>query len=218
MHADDVRCVQSLGFEFVKLIFNPVVFKVGDGLDTTHLWYFDQLVNYGVAENLPVVICIHPEWKYKEQVLGSQEAFASFTGFLRALSRHIADRWSCDQVALQLMTEPPPADPKPDAWNYWGTLQRRLWQVVRAEMPRHTLILSGDMGGSIEGLQHATPVDDDNVLYSFTFYEPNLFAWQGDSGSPLMHGIRGVPFPSGPATLAELPKILEACRKSFGPR
>jgi endoglucanase len=197
-----------MGFEFVKLIFNPVVFKRGDGLDDPHMSYFDQIVNYGVAEKLPVVVCIHPEWKYKEQVLGNAQEFASFLSFMKALSGHIASRWSCDQVAFQLMTEPPPASTNRTDWNYWGTLQQRLWRTVRAELPRHTLILSGDMGGSIEGLEHATPVEDENVLYTFTFYEPNLFAWQGDAGSPLMHCLKGIPFPSGPETLARLPTIL----------
>ena len=84
--ADDVRVVRTLGFEFVKLIFNPVVFKSGDGLDTSHMAYFDQIVNYGVAEKLPVVVCIHPEWKYKEQVLGNPAEFASFLSFMKALS------------------------------------------------------------------------------------------------------------------------------------
>ena len=206
--ADDVRVVRTLGFEFVKLIFNPVVFKSGDGLDTSHMAYFDQIVNYGVAEKLPVVVCIHPEWKYKEQVLGNPAEFASFLGFMKALSGHIAARWTCSQVALQLMTEPPPASTNSSDWNYWGTLQQRLWQTARAELPAHTLILSGDMGGSIEGLEHATPVDDDNVLYGFTFYEPNLFAWQGDGGSALMHCLKGIPFPSGPEALTKLPGIL----------
>ena len=210
VHADDVRLVKSLGFDFVKLVFNPVVFKSGDGLDASHLGYFDEIVGYAAAEKLPVVVCIHPEWKYKEAVLGDPNEFASFLGFMKALSRHLADRWTCDQLVLQLMTEPPPAGKNPDDWNYWDKLQRRLWQTVRAEMPNHTLILSGDMGGSIEGMQHATPVDDENVLYGFTFYEPNLFAWQGDSGSRLMHCLKGIPFPSGPETLTALPAILGA--------
>jgi endoglucanase len=208
VHADDVHLVRTMGFDFVKLIFNPVVFKCGDGLDTPHMSYFDQVVNYGVAEKLPVVVCIHPEWKYKEQVIGKPDEFASFLGFMKALSGRIASRWSCDQVALQLMTEPPPASTNRNDWNYWGTLQRRLWQTVRAELPKHTLILSGDMGGSIEGLEHAAAVEDENVLYTFTFYEPTLFAWQGDAGSPLMHCLKGIPFPSGPDTLAKLPTIL----------
>ena len=208
VRAGDVRVIKSLGFDFVKLVINPVVFKLGDRLNESRLWYFDQIVNYGVSEKLPVVICIHPEWKYKEQVLGQRNEFESFASFLKALSRHISGRWSESQVALQLMTEPPPASPKPDDWNYWGNLQARLWRTVRDEMPRHTLILSGDMGGSIEGLEHVVLVNDANVLYSFTFYEPNLFAWQGDSGSTLMHCLKNIPFPSGPETLAELPKIL----------
>jgi hypothetical protein len=215
VHADDVHLVKSMGFEFVKLIFNPVVFKTGDRLDESHMVYFDQIVGYGAAEKMPVVICIHPEWKYKEAVLGDPNEFASFVGFMRSLSRHIADRWTCDQVALQLMTEPPPASVNPGDWNYWDRLQRRLWRTVRDEMPKHTLILSGDMGGSIEGLQHATPVDDANVMYAFTFYEPNLFAWQGDAGNPIMHCLKGIPFPSGPETLAELPKILGGVPQPF---
>jgi hypothetical protein len=208
VHADDVRLVRSMGFEFVKLIFNPVVFKREDGLDEPHMSYFDQIVNYGVSEKLPVVVCIHPEWKYKEQVIGNVQEFVSFLGFMKALSARIASRWTCSQVALQLMTEPPPASTNRNDWNYWGTLQQRLWRMVRTELPKHTLILSGDMGGSIEGLEHATPVADENVLYTFTFYEPNLFAWQGDAGSPLMHCLKGIPFPSGPGTLAKLPQIL----------
>jgi endoglucanase len=208
VHADDVQLIRSMGFGFVKLIFNPVVFKVGDGLDTSRMRYFDQIVNFGVGEKLPVVVCIHPEWKYKEQVIRNPDEFSSFVGFMKALSGHIAPRWTCDQVAVQLMTEPPPASTNRSDWNYWGTLQRRLWLTVRAELPKHTLILSGDMGGSIEGLEHATPVEDENVMYTFTFYEPNLFAWQGDAGSPLMRCLKGIPFPSGPETLTKLPTIL----------
>jgi endoglucanase len=128
--------------------------------------------------------------------------------FMKALSRYIASRWTCDQLALQLMTEPPPASPNPDAWNYWDKLQRRLWQTVRTGMPKHTLILSGDMGGAIEGFQHMTPVDDENVMYTFTFYEPVLFTCQGDPGDPLRRELKNIPYPSGPETMAQLPKIL----------
>jgi hypothetical protein len=212
VHADDLRLIKSMGFEFVKLIFNPVVFKSGDGLEASNLGYFDLIVNYAVAEKLPVVVCIHPEWKYKEAVLGNPDEFSSFAGFMKALSGHIARRWTCDELAMQLMTEPPPASPNPNDWNYWGKLQQRLWRIVRAEMPKHTLILSGDMGGSIEGLDHATPVADENVMYTFTFYEPNLFAWQGDQsgpGGPWVPYLKNIPYPSGPEILAKLPNILQ---------
>ena len=146
VHADDVRVVRSLDFDFVKMVFNPVVFKSGDGLDASHMGYFDEIVNYGVAEKLPVVICIHPEWKYKEQVLGNQDEFAGFAAFVKSLCKHIAEKWTSEQVALQLMTEPPPSSTNPDAWNYWGTLQQRLWRIARQELPKHTLIFKRRYG------------------------------------------------------------------------
>ena len=46
-------------------------------------------------------------------------------------------------------------------------------------MPGHTLILAGDQVGKIEGLITTEPVDDENVMYSFTFYDPFLFTLQG---------------------------------------
>lgn len=207
-HAEDVRVIKALGFDFVKLVINPAVFRAEDGLDASRTWYLDQIVGYAVAEQLPVVVCVHPECKYKEAMVSDPEAFAHYLVFMEALARYLAERWTPQQLAFELMTEPPPVSPDPNAWNYWDKLQGRLWATVRGVMPGHTLILSGDMVASIEGLEHTTPVDDANVLYCFTTYEPYLFNCQGDPGCPIMHSLQGIPFPSGPETLAELPKIL----------
>lgn len=210
VHAEDVRTIKRLGFDFVKLIVNPAVLQAADGsLDTTRTWYFERIIGYGVSEKLPVVLCVHPEWPAKEKALADPAKFAEFLRWERELAHWIAGHWDEKTLALQLMTEPPPSSTDPAAWNYWGTLQTRLWEAARQELPRHTLILSGDMGGSIEGLEHVKLVNDENVLYSFTFYEPNLFAWQGDTGSRLMQCLKGIPWPSGPETLEALPRILE---------
>jgi len=165
---DDVRLIKSMGFEFVKLLLNPAVLKSGGSLDAASMVYFDKVIDMAAAEGLPVVACIHPEDDFKRRVLGSAGEFEAFAGFMTALASHLAERWSPTQVALQLMTEPYGSSPDPADWNYWDRLQQRLWTSVRARMPRHTLILSGDRIGSIEGLDDIHPVDDENVLYSFT--------------------------------------------------
>ena len=49
-------------------------------------------------------------------------------------------------------------------------------------------------------------------MYTFTFYEPNLFAWQGDQsgpGGPWVPYLKNIPYPSGPEILAQLPNILK---------
>lgn len=209
--ADDIRLIKSLGFEFVKLVINPEVFKRQGGLDDRHLWYFDRIVNLVVAERLPVVVCIHPEDKFKRTITSNAEEFSQFERFMVALGKHMKRNWTPEQLALQLMTEPYGSSPHPEEWNYWDKLQKRLWKVVRGEMPGHTLILSGDMAGAVDGLAHITPVNDDNVLYTFTFYEPNIFTWQGAPwapGGPWMPYLKNLSYPSGPEVLKALPGIL----------
>lgn len=213
---DDVRLIKSMGFGFVKVLVNPAVFQSDAGLDASRVAYLDEVVAYAVAERLPIVVCVHPEADYKVAALGDLAAFERFLGFVRGLARHMAQRWSARYVALQLMTEPSGSSADPNAWNWWDALQQRLWRAVRAEAPRHLLILSGDCMGAVEGLDHITPVPDSRVLYSFTFYEPALFTQQG---GPWLGGsmpyIKGLPYPSGPETTAVLPGLLAAAPEAW---
>ncbi len=208
---DDFRLIKSMGFGFVKLLLNPAVLKSGGTLEASSMVYFDQVIDLAAAEGLPVVACIHPEDDFKRRVLGSAGEFEAFVGFMAALAHHLAERWSPNQAALQLMTEPYGSSLNPSDWNYWDRLQQRLWKSVRAAMPRHTLILSGDRIGSIEGLDDIHPVADENVLYSFTFYEPHLFSWQGGTWRlGVIPVMKYLPYPSSLVTSAERTRLLAA--------
>ncbi len=222
VYRDDIRLIKSMGFGFVKFLVNPAVLQAGSGLDASRVGYFDHLVNLAADEGLPTVVCIHPEDDFKRSVLGNADQFERFFGFMQALSRHMAGRWGPRQVALQLMTEPYGGSPNPADWNHWNRLQQRLWKAVRNEMAGHTLILSGDLIGSIEGLYNLQPVDDGNVLYCFTFYEPHLFTFQGGQWqSGVFPHLRGLPYPSKSTVLADhsrylgpVPEGLRAAAKS----
>ena len=206
---DDLRLIKSMGFEFVKLLVNPAIVKAGDRLDAASFDYFDGILDFAAMEKLPAVVCVHPEDDFKRRVLGNAGEFEQFSGFMASLGRHLAKRWTPRQVALQLMTEPYGTSPNPADWNHWNRLQHRLWKAVRSAMPGHTLILSGDMTGALEGLDNIEPVDDEHVLYSFTFYEPHLFTWQGGTWrAGVIPRLKNLPYPSGAATLTELPRLL----------
>ena len=127
-----------------------------------------------------------------------------FLVFLQEVSEFLAEHWPPEQLALQLMTEPV-TDTIP-----WNELQPQMWQVARRAMPGHTLILAGDQVGKIEGLMTTQPVDDANVLYSFTFYDPFLFTLQGAAWlTPAWWSQLGpVPYPSSPEIMAaQLPSL-----------
>ena len=173
---EDIRLIKSMGFEFVKLIVNPEPLLSDKGLSDATRWYLREIVQLVVDEGLPVVVCIHPEWKFKESILSDADWFSRFVRFLEETGRFLAASWGPKQLALQLMTEP-----GGNALD-WNELQPRMWQAARRAMPEHTLILAGDQVGKIEGLVTTKPVNDDNVMYSFTFYDPFVLTLQGVSG------------------------------------
>jgi hypothetical protein len=189
---DDIRLIRSMGFEFVKLIVNPEPLMDAGRLGEKGRAYLKELVPLVVDEGLPVVVCIHPEWKFKETILSRADEFARFLGFLEDLTGFLSSGWGPKQFD-------------------WNELQARMWSTARRAMPGHTLILAGDQVGKIEGLIATRPVDDENVLYSFTFYDPLLLTLQGAEWlEPAWWSrLSGVPYPSNPEIAREaMPSML----------
>ncbi len=196
--AADIQLIKSMGFEFVKLIVNPEPLMLNGRLNPATQGYLEEIVGLVAHEGLPVVVCIHPEWEFKKSILSNEQEFAKFLAFLEDTARLLATHWGPKQLALQLMTEPG-ANALP-----WNELQPRLWQAARRAMPGHTLILAGDQVGTIDGLVSTKPVNDANVLYSFTFYDPFVLTLQGGEWltPKLWAFLGGIPYPSSPEIIA----------------
>ncbi|MDG0813957.1 glycoside hydrolase family 5 protein [Cohnella rhizosphaerae] len=193
-----MRIIKRLGADHVKVLFTPSSLMAGDALDRSKLWYVEEIVGMAVGENLPCLVCIHPEAPFKQDYLASSERFETVLAFYRELSAWLAERWEEREIAFQIMTEP--------FANYtdWNDMHPKLWQVVRAEMTRHTLVLSGDRVGSLAGMLAMNPVDDDNVYYGYTSYDPFAFTLQSWNaffgGTPAeLDRVGRVPYPASPA-------------------
>ncbi len=210
VRAGDVRLIRSMGFDFIKLIVNPAVLQ--NGRQAANLAWVQQIVDTVVQGGLVAVVCLHPERPFKEALFGDPERFREYLGFQEAFGRFLAEHWTAEQVAFELMTEPFGTSQKPADWNHWNALQPRLWEAARRALPKHTLILSGDQVGHLRGAINVQPVDDANVMYSFTTYDPVCFTHQK---APWLEAwwpcLGGVPYPSSPeAVQVALPAILAA--------
>ena len=215
----DIRLIKSMGFDFVKLIVNPAPHKDGDNIVNMH--YIDTIVNRVLSEGIKVVVCIHPERDFKNTVFGDKSEFRSLCLWYESFARYLAARWPRTELVFQLMTEPFGTSPDSNEWNCWNKLQPEMWQAVRRGMPEHTLILSGDRIGRIEGLITVEPVKDENVMYAFSHYEPFIFTLQGDIWSAAEFGdfmpfVQHIPYPSSPEIVAAaLPDILSKVPLDF---
>jgi hypothetical protein len=166
----------------------------------------DRVVHGGLV----AVVCLHPERPFKEALFGDRERFGEYLGFQETFGRYVAEHWTAEQVAFELMTEPFGTSQNPSDWNHWNALQHRLWEAARRALPGHTLILSGDQVGHLRGVINVQPVHDANVMYSFTTYDPICFTHQK---APWMEVwwpcLEGVPYPSSPEAIrGALPEIL----------
>lgn len=203
---EDIQAIESMGFGFVKLIVNPEPLKSGSQLNRSGGRYLGKIVDLVVNEGLPAVVCIHPEWEFKKTILSDPDEFARFLGFLEDMGQFLAAGWRPDDIVLQLMTEPGANDLD------WNVLQPRMWQIAWRAMPEHALILAGDQVGKIEGLLRTRPVNDENVIYSFTFYDPFVLTLQGGEWmTPKWWSHLGsVPYPSSLEMVADrMPAILD---------
>jgi endoglucanase len=78
----------------------------------------------------------------------------------------------------------------------WAVLQHLVLGNIRRALPHATVVLTGQDWGSVNGLMALTPEADDNVLYSFHFYDPaeltSLAAYRHDIDHA---ALRRLPFP-----------------------
>ena len=209
----DIKLIKSMGFDHVKIIVNPEPHKSGDGIKLSSMSYLDEIVGMVINEGLTVVVCIHPMSTFKIKVLSDPKEFSDMLGFYEKFTAYLTAKWSPKQLVFQLMTEP--------HGNIldWNILQPQMWAAVRRGMPKHTLILSGDQLAIIDGLLQTKPVDDDNVIYCFGFYEPFAFTFQGGVWwGKWFPKLADVPYPSSPEIIeAALPDILSKIPKEMQP-
>lgn len=205
MHIEpaEIALIKTMGFGFVKLISNPAIHK--QGASAINMAHIEKMIRLVTDQGLPVVLTIHPEPDFKHSVFGTQEQFDLLLKWYESFARILSAIAPPDRLAFQLMTEPFGDNTSPYAWNYWNKLQPALWKAVRRGMPKHTMILSGSAVGRIEGLAMTEPVDDENVVYTFSHYEPFLFTMQGaywpGFANTYFNFVRNVPYPSDPALI-----------------
>ncbi len=90
----------------------------------------------------------------------------------------------------------------------WGQIQQSAIDAIRAEDSKHTIVVGGAGWNSFNNLSKLPHYTDNNLLYTFHFYDPFLFTHQGASWTDL-EAIGGIPFPYNLQEMPVFPKELE---------
>ncbi len=195
----DFALIKSLGFDHVRLSIDPeplIADKKLGTLRAERLGWLDTSVQQILAGGLNVILDIHPEQNWKDEVAKGDDGPQQFYAFWSAFAGHYAAT-DPNRVFFEVMNEPNVSD-----WYRWQGIQAGAVERIRQVAPRHTLIATAASWGALDALLELEPVRDENVLYTFHYYSPFWFTHQGASwGSQEWVTLRGVPYPSTPENI-----------------
>lgn len=201
--AADIALMARLGFDNVRLCVDPAPLEqppLGpDVLNADFLSRLDRAVDTMLADGLAVQFNLLPKEDYKKQLTDSDEAVDRMANLWQRLAAHYATR-DPEHIFFEIMNEP-------DVYNSrrWNKIQAQLVAAIRESAPLSTIIATGPNYSSVVDLRTIHPVDDGNVIYTFHFYEPPIFTFQGANWSkPIYRYMHGIPYPSGSYPVAQI--------------
>jgi hypothetical protein len=194
------NAIKSVGFDFVRLAVDPGPMLAASSDDVLRglVAEITAAVADLNASGLKVIVDIHANishpvvgWTNADLVDGPNgPKFQRLVRIEQRLAAALRETRPTD-VAFELFNEPP-------FWSRgavsWSVQQKVLFGAVRAELPNHSIVVTGPEYSSIRGLESLEPLDyDANTIYTFHFYEPFQFALQ--SSSTFYRNIHRLTFP-----------------------
>ena len=160
-------------------------------LNQEYLKYLDTALDVILAQNLAVIVDIHPSDEFKIRLNKEDRHVEAFAKFWTSLAKHLSTR-DPERVFLEVINEPMVEDPY-----RWYGIQAKLIAAIRSGAPEHTIIASGHRWSGLYELLSLQAYADPNIIYNFHFYEPFTFTHQGATwaGNNLPY-FQKVPYPA----------------------
>lgn len=193
--------MHQLGFKTVRL---PVSFDHWAShqppyqiVKTKYFAAIDSILQWAKLYDLNVIIDDH------HGSLDNKDSVMKMLPRLKAIWQQVATRYKNtdpNKVFFELYNEPHNMSDE-----QWKTCTLQLIKTVRNIAPKHTIITGGESWNSISGLQKLGKLPDDNIIYTFHFYDPFLFTHQGATwaGADATSNT-GIPFPYNASAMPAL--------------
>jgi hypothetical protein len=215
--------LHAQGFDFVRLNVDPSPFFWIDAEQNRLLDGVIRATRRLQAAGFTVIVDLHlvPDqddrpnglhWVLGTGDVGAPLGFGVYTGLVSRFAARLASL-PADRTLLELLNEPD------QDWfstflsgDKWPDQLKALLKSARQAAPELKLVLSGGLGGSIDGLLRLDAgaiTSDANVIWSFHYYEPYEIS---HSGLPwernAAHFLTGLPYPASRLDKAMLARLV----------
>lgn len=182
----DLKLLKQLGFKSIRLPVAFAHFQNDDNSMQKILGHIDETLGLCRLYGFKLIICYHSGNLNDDNYLAETQKVMSLWTMLA--EKYI--RENPDNLFFEIYNEPPHMDP--EKWNYAAY---NIVKTIRQIDKNRTLIVGASNYNSIYELSRTVPMADDNVIYTYHFYEPFFFTHQGAEWIGDQVSTTGVPFP-----------------------
>lgn len=199
----DFEQIKSLGCDVIRLPIN--LHSMTDGapdylLDPLFLEFLDQAVDWAEELEIHLILDNHT---FDVSANTDPEIGIVLEKVWSQMAVHFKERSSF--LYYEILNEPHGID---DA--LWNDIQQGVVQKIREIDATHTIVIGPASWNSFHNLSAMPLYEDDNLIYTFHFYDPFVFTHQGASWvEPSMAPLAGVPFPYEQESMPAFPPELQ---------
>jgi endoglucanase len=184
--------IAKAGFKTVRL---PICFSAWMELKRPYNWdnpkaleMADNFVKWSLANNLNVIIDLH-HLEFDRSIPEAENAERIVNLWVRIAERY--KHLDPEKVFFELRNEP--REITAEGWRWQA---EQLIKYVREIAPKHTLIVGFEDWNSRAAMIRSKPFADENIIYTFHYYDPFIFTHQGATwAGEGLPDVKNVPFP-----------------------
>jgi endoglucanase len=183
---NDFKLLKSLGFNSVRL---PVAFKYYSAKHipiVNVLKCIDRVLGYCKQNGLKLVIDYHYGKLNDSNHIAETQVIINIWNVLA--KRYLKE--PANQLFFEIYNEPPPMNPQ-----IWKDAAYNIVNAIRKTDKKRTLLVGASNYNSIYELSRMVRLPDENIIYTYHFYEPFFFTHQGAAWVGNQVATIGVPFP-----------------------
>ena len=184
----DFLNVKNMGCDHVRLpihLFNMSGPAPDFMINSLFFSFLDQIIDWAEELELHLILDNH---SFDVTIDTSPEILDQLISIWQQMAEHYKDRSTF--IYYEILNEPHGIDD-----NTWNVMQQKTIEAIRTIDNKHTIIVGPAGWNSYHNLKHMPKYADDNLIYTFHFYDPFLFTHQGASWVDPPMNITGVPYP-----------------------
>jgi endoglucanase len=195
--------IKSLGCDVIRLPINLHAMTGGEPdykIDPLLFYFLDQIIDWSEELEMHLILDNH---SFNPAVNTDPNIVDILIPVWTQMAEHYKER--SNYIYYEVLNEPHGiADSK------WNDIQQKVIEAIRAVDANHTIVVGPAGWNGYNNLKYMPNYQDDNLIYTFHFYDPFVFTHQGATWtSPSMKSLAGVPFPYDADSMPDCPPELE---------